>query len=776
LEQELNQLHNILKETKLKYDSESLAEALWLSRYMDDSVEVTEEKEESKTEEAKPEKKEEKREFVDDGTQKEGELKPTADKLTIYVQSQEDTSVHVSTQKTKSKGMSIGIRQESYSLNHNTLYMSLRHFRQKRVSRTQQHFDVNKTVDFMADTKLFMPHYQVQYENRFKLLILIDTSDTMELWREEVGSITKSMRHFNLFNAIETLYIESEREEPHFYKSKFKEGTGYQNIGAFLSSDTMVMVVSDMSATSWRSGALVTKMSAWQKRAKLFVLQMFPSHLWGRTSLKEAELVRFYTNRERQFNQKLKSDVDDILDFAYESYSTKPRLNLPIATIELNSLEALSRTMVGKEKSSVRGAIVFEKSQKQGNQSNITDIEKVTLFDETSSQLAQKLLRYLSVVPLDMTVMKMVQRLMLPDSQKLNLAEVLTSGLISKEDELYEFTGKGTRDILQNQLGTTKYIETIEKLSQYVEENIGFSSFFKAILQESQTTKQGKLSKLDTEFARINMKRLQRLGGEYEKIAQRLMKEMTVYVPFSKRFQMGSNEREDEKPLHEVTLNYDFEIAQTPVTVGEFRTFVEDSGYVTEAEKGDGAYVWDDEKSEWGQKKDANWQNPYFEQSDDHPVVCVSWNDAQAYIKWLNEKTEENYRLPTEAEWEFSCRAGTTTKWHFGNNESELEKYAWYGRNGGDGTKPVATKEPNQWGLYDMHGNVWEWCLDDYVNNYKDTPRDGSANEKREVRSKVLRGGSWYFNALSTRSAYRFGYFPGYRNFIRGFRLLRTLP
>ena len=157
-------------------------------------------------------------------------------------------------------------------------------------------------------------------------------------------------------------------------------------------------------------------------------------------------------------------------------------------------------------------------------------------------------------------------------------------------------------------------------------------------------------------------------------------------------------------------------------------------------------------------------------------MINVSWHDAKAYCKWLSEKTGETYRLPTEAEWEYACRAGTTTKWSFGDDEKELEKYAWYNKNSDDKTHPVGEKLPNPWGLYDMHGNVWEWCEDDWADNYKETPRDGSANHNQKEDKKVLRGGSLGDDAYDTRSAFRFRYNPTDRNSDRGFRLLRTLP
>ena len=252
-------------------------------------------------------------------------------------------------------------------------------------------------------------------------------------------------------------------------------------------------------------------------------------------------------------------------------------------------------------------------------------------------------------------------------------------------------------------------------------------------------------------------------------------------------FIMGSNSGEsDEKPPHRVTIDYDFEIGKYEVTVGEFKKFISDTNYKTQAEKGDGCYVY--ANGDWGKKSDANWKNPYFQQSDNEPVVCISWNDAKAYTKWLSRKTGKNYRLPTEAEWEFVARAGTSSKWSFGDNKSDLKKYAniadsstsfsWK-ENWNDGyknTAPIGSFRPNPWGVYDMHGNVWEWCEDWYLDSYNSTPKDGSANHSQNKNRKVLRGGSWYYDATNSRSANRYWYYPSYRDNFVGFRLQRTLP
>jgi formylglycine-generating enzyme required for sulfatase activity len=226
----------------------------------------------------------------------------------------------------------------------------------------------------------------------------------------------------------------------------------------------------------------------------------------------------------------------------------------------------------------------------------------------------------------------------------------------------------------------------------------------------------------------------------------------------------------DEKPVHEVCVD-EFYMGQYEVTVGEFKEFVNATGYKTEAERGGGCLVWIGDKWEKGDNK--NWKNPGFLQDDSHPVCCVSWNDAVAYTEWLSGKTGKRYRLPTEAEWEYAARsggmivrfAGTSSKW-------ELRKYAWYDGNSKNATHPVGQKRPNGLCLYDITGNVWEWCSDWYGEDYyRISPKD---NPKGPLSGKyrVLRGGSWFHIWWDIRSAFRnWGYPVSSRNYF-GFRVV----
>jgi formylglycine-generating enzyme required for sulfatase activity len=244
----------------------------------------------------------------------------------------------------------------------------------------------------------------------------------------------------------------------------------------------------------------------------------------------------------------------------------------------------------------------------------------------------------------------------------------------------------------------------------------------------------------------------------------------------SQRFGDSARLFESEHPQHEVNIRNPFYLQTTQVTVGHWRKFIYEKQYKSEAEREGHSNIWNG--SAWINKKGAHWGKPSFTQNDNHPVTCVSWNDTQEFIQWLN-RMEDNYtyRLPTEAEWEYACRSGTTTEFSFGDNAKDLAEYAWYSQNSDNQTHRVGVKNPNKWGLYDMHGNVWEWVEDDWHINYDQVQTDEKAwiYDKRGDH-RVLRGGSWKYDAQYSRSAARFYWKPSNRDNNLGFRLAKSIP
>ena len=217
-------------------------------------------------------------------------------------------------------------------------------------------------------------------------------------------------------------------------------------------------------------------------------------------------------------------------------------------------------------------------------------------------------------------------------------------------------------------------------------------------------------------------------------------------------FLMGSDApdaTERERPLHEVHIDYDIAMCRYPVTVEEYMLYAQATGIALPEEK-------------------------YEHLGVDVPLRRVRWTKAKAYCEWKSEREGRVYRLPSEAEWEYACRAGSTSRYCFGDDPALLGAYAWYKENAGGTTHNVGIKKANAWGLYDMHGNVWEWCADTYV-SYDKTPVDGSPCRLPSDKGRVLRGGSWSNSADMCTSSSRIHMGAAGRNYFVGFRVVMEL-
>jgi formylglycine-generating enzyme required for sulfatase activity len=269
-----------------------------------------------------------------------------------------------------------------------------------------------------------------------------------------------------------------------------------------------------------------------------------------------------------------------------------------------------------------------------------------------------------------------------------------------------------------------------------------------------------------------------------------------VLIPAGK-FLMGSPETEKDRnkdeTQHEVTISKTFYMGVTHVTVDQFAAFVKDSGYKTNAEKDGRSAGFEIKDGKLDIKKMDGWsyRNPSFDQKGDHPVVQVSWDDAKAFCDWLSKKTGKSVVLPTEAQWEYACRAGTKTAYPWGDNPDDGKGWAngadqnfkkklpnapaeWTFFNWDDGfvyTSPVGSFKANMFGLYDMNGNAWQWCQDRYGAYEKGAATDPTGADTGSLR--VLRGGSWVNDPRRCRSANRFGYVPDDRDVVNlGFRVV----
>jgi formylglycine-generating enzyme required for sulfatase activity len=274
-----------------------------------------------------------------------------------------------------------------------------------------------------------------------------------------------------------------------------------------------------------------------------------------------------------------------------------------------------------------------------------------------------------------------------------------------------------------------------------------------------------------------------------------------VVIPAGE-FTMGSLASEagrggDEGPPRPVSIARAYALGRNEVTVAEFRRFADESGYQTEAERdtraeGCSGFIYLDPAAKDPQPQPVtSWRNPGLIQEDSHPVLCVSWNDARTYAEWLSKKTGQRYRLPSEAEWEYAARAGTSAARYWGDDPAQACRFAnladqsrfqtlSFGQkhecdDGHYFTAPAGSYLRNEFGLYDMLGNAWEWTEDCWNASYAGAPSDGTAWLAGDCAQRVSRGGSWSTVPRFARSAARNKNSADHRDNLTGFRLAMTL-
>jgi formylglycine-generating enzyme required for sulfatase activity len=247
-------------------------------------------------------------------------------------------------------------------------------------------------------------------------------------------------------------------------------------------------------------------------------------------------------------------------------------------------------------------------------------------------------------------------------------------------------------------------------------------------------------------------------------------------------FLMGDIEGDaDERPLYPVSISRPFYIGQYEVRVKDFKKFTAETGYTTELEQTPAKtqYAWLD--NGFKLMKNGSWRKPGYKQNDNYPVTMLTPGDMLAFCAWLSKKENCRYRLPTEAEWEYACRAGTATKYSFGEKSAQLPQYAWYRKNSQNHPHEVGKLSSNPWGLYDMHGNLSELC-NDYYGAYSDLPKINPTGNTSAISGRCLRGGSWLDdkhgngNGFNLRSAARYYMvFPRVQTNWMGFRIVKEV-
>lgn len=250
----------------------------------------------------------------------------------------------------------------------------------------------------------------------------------------------------------------------------------------------------------------------------------------------------------------------------------------------------------------------------------------------------------------------------------------------------------------------------------------------------------------------------------------------TIFVQGGSFMMGGTSSYTNEVPVHQVTIS-DFSIGKYEVTVEEFKEFIDETNYVTEAEIKGTSGLYNATTLKWDEIPNINWRHNaqgVLRTSSEykHPVVHVTWDDATAYCVWLSNRTGKKYRLPTEAEWEFAANGGALTKGFKYAGSNTLSEVAWYSANSSAQTHEVGLKKANELGIYDMSGNAWEWCSDWYESNYYASSPTNNPLGATTGSHRSVRGGSWCYGTSQTRIPFRNYLVPKNTDGDTGFRIV----
>jgi formylglycine-generating enzyme required for sulfatase activity len=700
------------------------------------------------------------------------------------------------------------------------LARALRALMLKLPSSTETVLDEVATAQRIAEEKICIPVLKPTLEPWWEVALVVDESPSMAIWRQTLIALQKLLEGHGAFRDVRSWGMIVQKQGKREIRLRSGIGKTARNRLTHKPGEItdpnghrLIIVVSDCVSPAWRDGSVTNILSTWGRSSPVVIVQMLPEWLWERSALGFAAPVKLRSLIPGTPNQKLR--VEDLA--AWDEVNINSGVKVPVITLEAEAIATWAQMVAGAGNTKTVG-FVFDSSETHNSDeqnqppTSISPEQRVYRFLNNASFTARKLAALLASAPvICLPVVQMIQEQMLKESRQVHVAEVFLGGLlkstslnvsadIDPDDINYDFIDSSMRSILFDTLDISTSINVLNAVSDFVEKNAGLSirSFMAKLLDPTSPGNEAIDEKVRP-FALVTIQLLKRLGGQPAQIAQRLQQQLIqidnftvlnitpknfefetvtvnrrgeiiqretkqakyftedlgnsttldmVYIP-SGKFMMGSPEGEgyeSEKPQHEVTVPAFF-MGKYPITQAQWRE-------VAALQK---------------VERDLEPDPSYFK-GENFPVESISWDDTVEFCARLSNKTGKNYRLPSEAEWEYACRAGTETAFYFGETiTSQLANYraskVFADEPEGEcreKTTDVGIFPPNFFGLYDMHGNVWEWCADTWHENYQEAPTDATPwndTNNNDNQEYLLRGGSWYVNADVCRSAYRYSYF-----------------
>jgi formylglycine-generating enzyme required for sulfatase activity len=723
---------------------------------------------------------------------------------------------------------------------------------------------VNRIVDaLIVEQDIWVPITKPQPERWLNLELVVEENRSSFIWQETIDELNQILENYGIFHSVRTWNLLNDNKGNlqlvSRIKGKQKKYRHYNYRKLYHSNGRgLILLVSDCVSTIWQRETIYQWLQKWSNQCPTAIMQLFPERLWLSSQLGLGYKVKLSALNPGVPNSKL---------ICREDLDIEPALNLPIITLESESLKEWAKVVAGYGRIQTPAIVLdLEFVKKQVNQTVISQSSEVSpeaivdRFLATASPTAQRLAGLMAAVPVSLPVVHLIQKKMLPKSTPVNVAEVFLSGMIERKKNVsspvslhkeevknrevheYDFVA-GVRKLLNQAMRLSETEKVLNEVSEYIADKMGLSfKNFTAMLLNLPDLSQEKQESL-LPFAQVTLEVLHNLGGQYAEFAKKI--ETNKFQKIPDTFQEFTFESATiiliDDSINSQTFNFEVAFIKinqsvTPlknsnewanhfhITIDRYSAqatgFVQDLGNDTQLEMmliPGGTFIMGSPPEELEHRDNespqhtvtvqpfflgkypvtqAQWQfvaqlpkvnqeldpDPSHFKGENRPVENVSWHDTIEFCERLSQYTGKPYRLPSEAEWEYACRGGSTTPFHFGETiTSDLANYdakSTYGQ-GPKGiyrgeTTPVGSfGVANAFGLCDMHGNVWEWCADHWHNNYEGAPVDGSAwlGNDNDNQDNMLRGGSWLNNPVFCRSACRNHVDAGYRDGSFGFRV-----
>ena len=884
--------HDVLGESEPVLWDEDIADVLWLADKIGDAYELTTDSgvvavEVESSVEALPVQT---IEAPDPPMPSVGAFMPgtSAQPENIPEQTSEQTSEQTP-ERSPEKGLPIQVKAAPALPNSRELGRSLRPLMRKVPSLSRVELDELATVNRIAERDIWLPIFRPAPERWFDLELVVEASPFSFVWQDTLAEFQQLLEGQGAFRNVRTWSVtDGEMGTPRL-RAKTQMGSTPSG-GQFarspkelidVSGRRLVLFVSDCRSSLWQQGKIHDWLALWSSHGPTAIVQLLPERLWSQSELDVGFAVQVGALLPGAVNPKLqvrelppRTQIDDADSLA-----------LPVVTLTEKALKqwALVVSAAGQQRTPARLFDLAwvkdaERSRVVQSAESVSAARRIEQFAAVASPIAQRLAKMMAAVPVELSVVRLIQQELLPEATPVHIAEVYASGLLEEvaseysdavgsvnESVRYEFA-QGVRSLLNQSISVDDTLDVIWELSKHIAKKLGLGSIdsFTALLSPksdwSQDVKDAVLP-----FAQITTGVLHQLGGDYADLArlvERDASQRSDWIQSVEDVQQGSN-----FPPLETFEFVDAQLVENnaeptfppPLQTEEFTviTFEEDglerfdftvvtlqrrsrilrrdqwevqrqqrSAYRLVEKLPDdgslemvaipaGSFVMGSPESEPASLDDespqhevtiepffmgrypvtqAQWQavaglpqierslnsNPSEFKGGFRPVEQVSWQEAAEFCARLSAYAGREYRLPTEAEWEYACRAGTTTPFHFGetittevaNYDSSAYAIGPTGKSKGETTPVDYFEGANAFGLSDMHGNVWEWCQDHWHNSYEGAPTDGSAwLTDDDEASSVLRGGSWIAFPRNCRSARRIYYTRAFRYFNFGFRV-----